>query len=294
MKKTSPTGLSLAARMGASIGLLVAFLVCAAGYTAYARMQQVLEQLTREKGEAVACAVTALAAERLQAGDPQLLARLMRDLKQSGDIAGAALISAGGKVVAHSDPAAAGRYVAPGSGGGALFPAGPVAGPLIEAPVRTADGSILGYFYLQLDRSRAQKYALELKIMLGLILAAAVLAGVMLAQVIAKRLLRQPLGDLMEATRHISTGNFAHRVPVRRADELGRLAQAFNTMAAYLTSLFRTVYASTAEMARSSQLILARARGATGEEDLAEIRSAAERLSRVVERLHNLSRQFKT
>lgn len=294
MKKINPAGFSLATRMSISIGLLVAFLVCAVGYTAYARMQQVLDLVTREKGEAVACAVTALAAERLQAGDPQLLAKLMRDLKKSGDVAGAAVVSAGGKVVAHSDPAMAGQYVARDSGDGALFPAGPSAGPLIEAPVRTGDGSTLGYFYVQLDRSRAREYARELGILLGLMLAAAVLAGVMLAHVITKRLLRQPLGDLMEATRHIATGNFAHRVPVRKADELGRLAQAFNTMAAYLSSLFRTVYASTAEMARSSQLILAKAQGASGEEDLAEIKSAAKRLARVVERLHNLSRQFKT
>lgn len=144
------------------------------------------------------------------------------------------------------------------------------------------------------QRSRTQRYVHDLGLLIALILLVAVLAGGMLAHVITNRVLRQPINDLMEATKHIATGNFAYKVPVRKADELGTLAQAFNTMTGHLSNLFRTVYASTAEMSRSSQLILAKAESFSAQENLAEISSAARRLARVVERLHNLSRQFKT
>ncbi len=294
--------ISLAAKISIYFGLLISFLIIAIGCSTYARIQQIMELQIKEKGEAVACAVTALAAERLQAGDPQLLNKLFSDLKANEDIGEAAIVNSGGKIVAHTNPLLIGQTVSEGSFSPAIFQKGASLGPVIGAPVKTAQGSLLGYFYIQMDQERTKKYMRDLALTMALVLLAAVYAGIMLAHIISKRVLRLPINDLMEATRHIATGNFTHKVPVRRQDELGSLAQAFNTMTAHLTNLFRTVHLSTMEMAKSSQLILAHIQSyssTAGEKDqkemaeLAEINNAARRLARVVDRLNNLSLQFK-
>ena len=54
--------------------------------------------------------------------------------------------------------------------------------------------------------------------------------GVIAAWILSRRITR-PLSALTVAADAISTGNYAHRAPVARRDETGRLAEAFNTMA---------------------------------------------------------------
>jgi len=54
--------------------------------------------------------------------------------------------------------------------------------------------------------------------------------GIIAAWILSRRITR-PLRDLTLAADAISAGNYAHRAPVARRDETGRLAEAFNTMA---------------------------------------------------------------
>ena len=54
--------------------------------------------------------------------------------------------------------------------------------------------------------------------------------GIVAAWVLSRRITR-PLRDLTLAADAISAGDYAHRAPVARRDETGRLAEAFNTMA---------------------------------------------------------------
>ncbi len=63
-------------------------------------------------------------------------------------------------------------------------------------------------------------------IIAGLALAVAALVAVVLA-----RALLQPLKRVAEATHRLAAGNYATRVEVRSADELGRLAEDFNRLA---------------------------------------------------------------
>jgi methyl-accepting chemotaxis protein len=298
--KNTGRRISIATKISIYFGLLISFLIITVGCSTYIRIQQIMELQIKEKGEAVASAVTALAAERLQAGDPQLLNKLFSDLKANEDIGEAAIVNSGGKIVAHTNTLLIGRTVSGGSPEG-IFQKSVSPGPVISAPVRTAEGSLLGYFYIQMDQERTKRYMRNLALTMVFVLLAALYAGIMLAHIISKRVLRLPINDLMEATRHIATGNFAYKVPVRKQDELGSLAQAFNTMTVYLTNLFRTVQLSTMEMAKNSQLILARTESycSTAGKDqkemaeLAEINNAARRLARVVDRLNSLSLQFK-
>ncbi|MCL6538650.1 MAG: HAMP domain-containing protein [Acidothermus sp.] len=303
-KKTAVRQISVATKISAGFGLLIFFLLAAVGFSTCGRVEKLMARQFQEKGEAVALTVATLARERLQAGDYGLLNELFAGLQKNGDVKEAAVVTPGGKVVAHTDPAMVGGF-APDEYFQKIVRGGKSpAGPVFRAPISSSEGAIFGYFYIEMDPQGIRLYTKELLVYLGLTLLAAVYAGTMLARVITARVLKQPINDLLEATRHISTGNFTYRVPVRKEDELGSLARAFNTMTAHLTSLFRTVSTSTEEMAKSSQIILSRTEsylssagsgeGGTGAAGLAEIKSAARRLARVVDRLNNLSRQFKT
>ncbi|OYD80295.1 diguanylate cyclase [Azospirillum brasilense] len=55
--------------------------------------------------------------------------------------------------------------------------------------------------------------------------------GLMLLGLTTTRRIGRPLQTLLEGTHQLSKGNFEHRLPVERNDELGTLAKAFNTMA---------------------------------------------------------------
>jgi len=62
----------------------------------------------------------------------------------------------------------------------------------------------------------------------------AVLAGIGLTYFLA-RIMLQPVGELDRAAAEISRGNYAVRVPVQGGDEIGRLAETFNSMCSSLS-----------------------------------------------------------
>jgi adenylate cyclase len=98
--------------------------------------------------------------------------------------------------------------------------ASPVAGPdwtvVVEQPLSEAFGPI----YAALWRTG------------GLLLAGAAFAG-LLAYVLASRM-TEPIRRLEEGTERIGAGQFEHRIHIATGDELQRLADSFNTMAAEL------------------------------------------------------------
>jgi methyl-accepting chemotaxis protein len=98
--------------------------------------------------------------------------------------------------------------------------AAPIPGPdwtvVVEQPLAEAFGPI----YAALWRTG------------GLLLGGAVLAG-LLAYALARRM-TQPIHLLEEGTERIGAGQFDHRIEIRTGDELQRLADSFNAMAAEL------------------------------------------------------------
>ena len=98
--------------------------------------------------------------------------------------------------------------------------AAPVAGPdwtvVVEQPLSEAFGPI----YAALWRTG------------GLLLAGAAFAG-LLAFALARRM-TEPIRLLEEGTERIGAGQFDHRIEIRTGDELQRLADSFNAMAAEL------------------------------------------------------------
>jgi len=71
----------------------------------------------------------------------------------------------------------------------------------------------------------------------GLIIAALILLVALLIGISVSRVtLTQPIMALAEATRHIAAGDLTYQVQVRRRDELGQLANSFNSMLADLST----------------------------------------------------------
>jgi adenylate cyclase len=125
---------------------------------------------------------------------------------------------------------AARRAIGPASAGFAMssdaagtriaVAAAPVSGPdwtvVVEQPLSEAFGPI----YAALWRTGS------------LLLAGAILAG-LLAYALARRM-TQPIRLLEDGTERIGAGEFDHRIEIRTGDELQRLADSFNAMAAEL------------------------------------------------------------
>ena len=66
-----------------------------------------------------------------------------------------------------------------------------------------------------------------------LVAASALIVALIFSLFLAERIVR-PIRRFMEASRKISSGDYAVQVPVETGDELGRLAGEFNQMAAQL------------------------------------------------------------
>lgn len=318
---------SITFKMSLNMALLIIFLMAAVGYGNYYSTSETLRIQSLEKGWGIVRSGTAFMAVNLQAGNPDNIKEHLENIAANEGVAYASIMNASGKVVAHTDPKQMGKTV--------TFNGGPPAKNLVTqytdskgrpignnflAPIISKGGSIIGYFQLGLDNSRYQALLTDILVNMLLISFAAVVAGIMLARVMAGRILKQPIDDLKAATEHIASGDFAHQVPVRQLDELGSLAAAFNSMTGHLGNLFMSVRTSATELTKSSQVILSRSedfrlatektcQGSEKEskdsspdtdlntrkqmEALQEITSSARKMARLVDRLNSLSLQFK-
>lgn len=100
----------------------------------------------------------------------------------------------------------------------------------VTGPVRSPDGAILGFVHLRLSLRRAEENIAAQWRVLAALGGGVFLLGGLLALVLARQFTR-PLREVMEATQSIRRGDFSIRIPERRQDEFGALAQAINGMA---------------------------------------------------------------
>lgn len=129
--------------------------------------------------------------------------------------------------------------------------------------------------------------------------AAAAAAAIVVSFALSTRLSR-PIGRLAAASRRIASGRYAERVPVASDDELGELAESFNTMAASLEATERRRLQLVGDMAHELRTPLATLDGyLEGLEDSiiqpspatwSLLRGETARLSRLVNDLQDLWR----
>jgi signal transduction histidine kinase len=91
-------------------------------------------------------------------------------------------------------------------------------------------GFVIGVVRVGVTIERMKEQVRKTSNFLILITIGVILLGVAISAVFVKLLLR-PVNELSLATKRISTGDLNYRVPVISADELGDLAESFNTMA---------------------------------------------------------------
>ncbi len=101
------------------------------------------------------------------------------------------------------------------------------------APIRNLQGRTIGMLYVGvLERPYTDSLLRSLLVFLGI---AAV--GIVLVHLMAMRVARRisgPIHDMAGAAQRIAEGDFSRKVPVSSTDELGYLADRFNTMTAEL------------------------------------------------------------
>jgi len=101
----------------------------------------------------------------------------------------------------------------------------------LAAPLTDIEGRTIGelWIFRSFENAREQLAVLRRNIvLLGLF---AVLAGLGLTYLLARRIV-QPVEKLDRAAAEVARQNYAYRVPVDSQDELGRLAETFNDMCA--------------------------------------------------------------
>jgi class 3 adenylate cyclase len=107
----------------------------------------------------------------------------------------------------------------------------------VAAPVHTASGKDIGVLRVAVSLAavdRAVAAAVRKALFIG---ALALVAGLLGAFLLARRLTR-PVTRLADDAAKIASGDLAHRARVDRADEIGQLAEAFNDMTVALEGSF--------------------------------------------------------
>lgn len=103
-------------------------------------------------------------------------------------------------------------------------------------PVAAPDGTVLAVVEVSRDMGQPRAFLAALRLVLvgagGLALVAALVASLLLA-----RPLTRPLRQIESATRAIAAGDLSRRLPVTSPDEIGRLADSINHLAADLDRL---------------------------------------------------------
>jgi len=109
--------------------------------------------------------------------------------------------------------------------------------------VRIPSDRAQAHYMIQLSLDRALEFVGVLeRNLIGL--GFAVLLVAIVTSVMGSRRLTQPLEDLQEGTQRLAAGELGHRLPVKRRDEFGDLAEYFNKMAAALALSTQSLEAS--------------------------------------------------
>ncbi len=118
-------------------------------------------------------------------------------------------------------------------------------------PIRV-DGSRVGTLLLasQVNAYNAAEILYLQRTNRGFILAAlAALLAALIVGVVLARTLTRPLGALTRASRQIAAGHYEQRVPVESSDEIGQLAESFNSMSAEVARVHEQRRQMTADIA---------------------------------------------
>ena len=100
----------------------------------------------------------------------------------------------------------------------------------VASSITASDGALLGHLFVSRD-TQAALSVWQTMLPLLFIISMVVLILALVFGLASSRYLTQPLQEMAEAARHYGRGDFSVRVDIDRDDEIGELADAFNSMA---------------------------------------------------------------
>lgn len=257
--------LSITTKIAIALCLLITFLLTAVGSTVFLKGQSLIKKEFTEKNWSIVRTVNPFAGGYISSHSPDGLAGLVKRVGSYQDVTYAAVIDSAGNVLAHTDSTQVGARVSGEAAKSAMAAKTEVStvnnsqgGSVMDffSPIKDSTGATIGYFMMGTDLTSLNEYIMNTTIFLLIIVVLAILTGVFLSVLISKRILKKPLEDLTAATERLATGDFSYKVPVYKKDELGQLANSFNTMTVHLANLIQSVQSSVADINKSAEHIL--------------------------------------
>ncbi|ABO50637.1 putative methyl-accepting chemotaxis sensory transducer [Desulforamulus reducens MI-1] len=260
---------SLGFKLSLSITLLVMLLMICIGINSYLRNRTILLQEAQSRGWMTARTTSAFAADYLRGYNPNLQSNIIDHLERDPFIKRVAILDINGVVLKSSDESMVQKKMTGQEVQEALIQkkdtlkyisdikGHPLTMEFIS-PVAARNEAPLGYFWIEADLTYISAHLINTarnQIITSLL---AILAGLILSRLIIIRVIQRPIKELVQATDRVSTGDFSGRVHVYNQDELGKLANAFNTMTDHLGVLFQSIRTAVNDINHTTMLIINR------------------------------------
>lgn len=214
--------LSFRARLVATMGTLILLISAAIWIYVPRKLEEEALALLGHKADTLAQLTAFTIHPAIYFQDRVALEEALSGTRGDKDVAYVLVTDAAGRTLAafHSEKATRrGRGVSPDR---SLYE--------VMQPIREGNRE-LARLYIGLSLERLNREILRTRVAIGL-LSAFILAAGLVAVLLIGNVLTRPLREVAAGAGRIAAGELAYRVPATREDEIGRLAGAFNDMAA--------------------------------------------------------------
>lgn len=267
--KKSAGRFSLGFKLSLSITLLIMFLMFVIGMNSFFRNRATLLEEAQSRGWLTARTTSAFAADYIRGNNTALLGNIIDHLERDPFIKNVVVMDLQGNILMSSDEKLKHSHLDSPELQQAMntqkdtlkyrsdLKGHPLALEFI-APIAPRDAAPVGYFWMEADLTYISNYLIASAYNQILTSILAILAGLIISRLIILRLIQRPVKELVNATDRVSTGDFSGEVQVWNRDELGRLAEAFNTMTGHLGVLFQSIRTSVNDISATAQVIINR------------------------------------
>ncbi|HHV18464.1 MAG TPA: cell wall metabolism sensor histidine kinase WalK [Thermoanaerobacterales bacterium] len=313
---TKKGSFSLTFRISLVITLLIILLMAAVGSSIYMRDAKTYYDSVKNHGWTMLNTVRAFASRQMQTGDYKSLNKILKSITEDTFIRQATIVNAKSLVIAHVGPQVVGQVIDTGP----ISDGEKIEKPTMQllegndegsgfafiAPIEDEWGQKIGYLYMVQDLGPMEQHLRQLGYDLLKYFLLAIFAGLIVTRLIIIRAVGKPIKEIIGVTEKIALGDFTGRLKIRTADEIGNLAYAFNIMSDRIGILFELIRSGVSEMANASNIIdqcsvkAGLDQGINSDKssniniDLKEINTNARQISRNVDKLLSLTKQFNT
>lgn len=259
--------LSITTKIAIALSLLITFLMSVVGSAVILKQQALFKTEFKDKGWSIVHTALPYFSNYLQSNNTDNINSLIKDIGKYQDVSYVVILDEWGRVVAHTDDRQVGTKLDDDATKNVMAVKSDLVNLRLDgagkptlmdfyAPIKNSGGSTIGYFRMGTSLAGLIVQTRQTSINIILICLAAIIAGIFLAQLITKRMLKKPFQDLTVATERLATGDFSYKVRIQSKDELGDLANSFNTMTFHLANLIHSVQSSVIDINKSAEQII--------------------------------------